>query len=254
MTSRAPAPGASDGDRGTSEATPLPVASQEILRSLNCTIVGFEDPKSGKLALGMQFVLPPLTPGAPKYYEQLAPYLSRLGQAVAKGRVFILDDTLANSLSASFNWSEGELRAGWAQMGVFASLLLLAKVLTYQVTVPEAVRIATGIQAEPGLGDHVLRPAVASTLYELTDADRAQLPALEQRIRRAVQILAPSIEEYRVKGDDPAALWSVEDLGYDLTRAYDELQTALEQLNAAIAAGAATIPLHLVDDVDARPN
>lgn len=39
----------------------------------------------------MQFVVPPLTPGVTAYFGQLAPYLGRLGQAIAKRQIVLVD-------------------------------------------------------------------------------------------------------------------------------------------------------------------
>jgi hypothetical protein len=74
-----------------SEAIPLPVASQQILSQLTVTIAGAENPKTGDIFVGLQFKLPPLTPGGAHYFQQLGPYLARLGQAVAKGQLVLVD-------------------------------------------------------------------------------------------------------------------------------------------------------------------
>lgn len=66
-----------------------PTCTQIIQRTISCNVVGFEDPATGKIAVGLQFVLPPLTPNGRAYFEALGAYLRILAQAIVTGNVTI---------------------------------------------------------------------------------------------------------------------------------------------------------------------
>lgn len=66
-----------------------PTCTQIIQRTLTCNVVGFEDPATGQIAVGLQFVLPPLTPNGRAYFEALGSYLRILAQAIVTGSVTV---------------------------------------------------------------------------------------------------------------------------------------------------------------------
>lgn len=54
-----------------------------------------------------------------------------------------------------------------------------------------------------------------------------------EHLRNALQILDPARRDYRERGDDPAALWAIEQTGHDVELAARRVELAIEQLQVA---------------------
>lgn len=128
-----------------SETPTLPICPPEIIQQLNCTVLGTEDPSTGRVHMALDLWLPPLVPGGLAYIQSLAPFFRILGPAIAKGLVVLVDEAYAAAALEGMNALGVVPSAGWLSGHVHAQLLLLSKILNGTLTAEELAELRAAI-------------------------------------------------------------------------------------------------------------